>query len=324
MKSKLASFFSENLLLKLISLAIAILLWSHVSSRETELEVPSKLTLEIRNLPRTLVRISDLPNEIEIKARGPRTVLRALRNREMRYILDLAGANPGPMVAKFYASKIENLPKGAKISEIYPSQVQIILSERKSKTVRVRPVFRGKPLEGMEKLAPTVEPELVEITGAAEEIDILTEVETEIIDLGGHASTFSIEVGLDLINRHVEPVRNQSVRVTVPIGRPKINKMFYGIPIEVRNTAHKYKLSRKDLDVQLEGSAEQLTLLTPGDLKLVIDAGGLTPGQEYEVTPTLEVSHGIGLRNYNMPPVKIHILGGKMPKKAASGKKKLK
>ncbi|MDP8225415.1 MAG: CdaR family protein [Candidatus Lernaella stagnicola] len=324
MKSSLIKFFSENLLLKLIALMIAVLLWSHVSSRETELEVPSKVNLEIRNLPRTLVRISDLPNEIEIKARGPRTALRALRNRELRYVLDLAGANPGPMVAKFYASKIEGLASGAKVTEIYPSQVQIILSERKNKTVRVRPVFRGEPPEGLEPLKPVVEPELVEISGATEEIDILTEVETEIIDLTGHGETFSVEVGLDLINRHVEPVREKGVRVTVPIGRPKIKKMFYGIPITVRNAEYKYKLSRQDLDVQLEGSAEQLTLLTAGDLTLVVDAADMKPGEKREVTPTLELAGGIALRNYSMPPVTIQIAGGKKPNKTPSGKKKLK
>jgi YbbR domain-containing protein len=322
MKEILAKFFSENLLLKLISLAIAVLLWSHVSSRETELEVPAKVSIEIRNLPQNMVRISDLPNEIEIKARGPRTVLRSLRNRELRYIIDLAGAMPGPMVAKFYATKIEGLPSGANISEIYPSQVQIVLSERKNKTVRVKPLFRGEPPEGLEVLTPVVEPELVEISGADEEIDLLTEVETELIDLTGHRETFTVNVGLDLINRHVEPVRDQSVRVTVPIGEPKIKKVFYGIPIEVVNTTSKFKLSCKDLDVQLEGSAEQLTLLTPGDLRLVLDAGGLEPGIEHERTPKLLVSDGMGLRNYSMPAVKIRILG-KKKSAGGNGKKKI-
>lgn len=324
MKPNWPKLFTENLWLKIISLVVAMVLWSIVSSRETELEVPAKVSLEIKNLSKSLVRISDLPNEIEIKARGPRTVLRGLRNREMRYVLDLSGAMPGPMVVKFYDSKIEGLPKGANISEIYPSQVQLILSERKTRTVRVKPVFRGTPADGKEVLKPVVEPELVEISGAAEEIDVLTEVETEIIDLTGHSDTFTVEVGLDLINRHVEPVRDQSVRVTVPIGKPRINKVFYGIPIEVRNTDYAYKLSRTDLDVQLEGPEEQLRLLTPGDLLLVIDAAELAPDADHEVAPTLVVSEGLGIRNFNMPKVTITILSKKQINPTGSGKKKLK
>jgi len=324
MRPDWAKLFTENLWLKVISIFIAVVLWSIVSSRETELEVPAKVSLEIKNLSKRLVRISDLPNEIEIKARGPRTVLRSLRNREMRYVLDLSGAMPGPMVVKFYDSKIEGLPKGASVSEIYPSQIQLTLSERKSRTVRVKPVFRGTPADGKEVLKPVVEPELVEISGATEEIETLTEVETEIIDLTGHAETFVVEVGLDLINRHVEPVRDQSVRVTVPISEPRISKVFYGIPIEVRNTGYVFELSRDDLDVQLEGPEEQLRLLTPGELLLVIDAAELAPGGEYEVAPTLVVSEGLGIRNFNMPNVKIKVLNKKKLSPAGSGKKKAK
>lgn len=320
MKQKIIRFFTTNLLFKLVSLGFAVVLWIYVSLGQTESEVPAKVSVETKNLSRSLIRTSDLPNELEIKVRGPRTVLRGIRDRQLRYVIDLMGALPGPMVAKVYAPKIEGLSNGAKVTEIVPSQIQITISERKNKTVRVNPIFRGKPSEGLEVLGTLVEPELVEISGAKEEVDLLTEVDTEIIDLTGHAKTFSVEVGLDLINRHVEAVNDQSVKITVQIGEPNISRIFYGIPIEVRNCATECRLNRAELDVQLEGAQAPLLQLTPNELKLVLDAGGLEPGGTYEVVPDLKVPEGMGFRKVNMPPVKVTILD--QAKK--SGKKKIK
>jgi YbbR domain-containing protein len=285
---------------------------------ESEGEVPAKVKLEIANLPKRLVRTSEIPNEIEIKVRGTRAMLRGVREDQLRYVLDLSAGTVGAGVYKISVGRIQGLPKQVTVTEIVPSQLQIALAERRTRVVRVNPVFRGKLADGLERTGVLVDPETVEISGAKEEVDLLNEVDTEIIELSDRTETFAVEVDVDLVNRHIELAKEQKIRVTVQIGEPRINKVFYGVPIEVRNCPYSYRLSRTDLDVQLEGAQEQLTQLTPGDLRLIIDAEDLAPGNSYEMVPVLRAPEGMGFRNINMAPVRITILD--KPKK--SGKKK--
>jgi YbbR domain-containing protein len=308
MKKRLLGFFRDNLLLKLLSLGFAIVLWVYVSVGQTELESSARVAVETKNLPKRLVRVSDLPNELEIKVRGPRNMLRGLRDRSLSYAIDLSRATAGTMSARVYPPNIEGLPKGARVTEISPSQIQLKLAERKSKTVHVKPIFRGKLPEGLEIQRLTVEPELVEVAGPKDEIDPLNEVSTETIDLADHNENFAVEVGLDLIGQHIETVREQRIKVAVQIGEPKIKKTFYGVAIEVRNTSYESRLARRELDVQLEGSKEQLQQLTPGDLRLIIDAGDLEPGHAYDLVPVLKAPEGMSFRNVNLPPVHVVIL----------------
>jgi len=294
-------------------------LWGYVSVGQSEAEIPAKVALETTNQPKRLVRVSDLPNDVEIKIRGPRNVLRVLRDRPLAYLIDLNGAAAGVMTARIYPPRIEGLPKGVRVTEIIPSQLQIKLAERKNKTVRVKAVLRGDLPRGLEVQRVAVEPELVEVSGPKDELDPLTEVQTEIIDLTERRETFTVEVGLDLLDRHVETVREQRIKVTVQLGEPKIKKTFYGVPVEVRNTTYDVRLRRTELDVQVEGAKDQLQQLTPGDLRLQIDGAELEPGKSYELVPALKVPEGVTFRNVVVPPVQLTVLD-KVKKPGAKAK----
>jgi YbbR domain-containing protein len=307
MRKWLTKFLLENTLLKLLSLGFALVLWTYVSLGQSEAEAPARVDLEVKNLPKRLVRVSELPSGLEIKVRGSRTVLRVLRDRQLSYPVDLNGATAGPMAVRIFASGIHGLPKGVRVVEIVPSQIQLSLSERKSKTVRVKPVFRGTLAEGFEVLRVAVEPELVEVSGAKEEIDQLSEVNTETIDLTDRSESFTAEVGLDLINRHVEAVRDERVKVSVQVGEPRTTRTLYGVAVELRGARFRSRLNRADLDVQLEGPKEPLQRLTPGDLRLVIDAEDLEPGL-YDMVPVLQAPEGMNLRTVNVPSVQVTVL----------------
>ncbi|HPM78896.1 MAG TPA: CdaR family protein [bacterium] len=314
MLKRLKTFFTENLAIKLLSVGFAIVLWVFVSLGQTESELPKKVRVELKNLPADLVRSSDIPAEIEIKVSGTHTVLRDIDDGELRYVLDLKGARAGRRIYKIYTPRIEGIPGGATITEITPTQIELQLSERVNKTVRVNPILRGKPIEGKEVLGRTVVPEFVEVTGAREEIEILNTVDTEIIDIEGRKDSFSLRVGLDLIGRHVELAQKQDVLINVYIGAPQVKRMFPGVPIEVINAQYKYSVERERLDVQLEGSQEELTRINPEDLKLVLDAAALEPGL-HTVELTLVLPEGMRFRNIERPRVKITVTNRKILKK---------
>jgi len=304
MGDRLYRFLTENMLLKLISLGFAIVLWMYVSLDQAESEVPKRVSVEIANVPSDLIRTSDLPSELEIKISGPRTVIRGIRESNLRYVLDLNGTSPGSRIFRIYTPKIEGIPEGARVVEVSPSQIQLTLSNRRNKTVRVNPITRGKPAEGMTVINLLSLPESVEVTGAEEEVVLLKAVDTEIIDINGRSETFTTQASLDLVGRHIELVKQEEVQVTVVIGKPYINKYFYGVKIEVQGTNLPFKLARDRIDIQLEGPEEELMRLTPEDLNLILDASNLPVGKNV-ADLKLIVPEGMVFRNVSLPKVEI-------------------
>ena len=71
---------------------------------------------------------------------------------------------------------------------------------------------------------------------------------------------------------------------------------------------------RERLDVQLEGSQDELTRINPEDLKLVLDAAALEPGL-HTVELNLVLPEGMRFRNIERPRVKINITNRKILKK---------
>jgi len=323
MVDRIRRFFTKNVLLKLLSFGFALVLWVFVSLGQIESEVSKSVRVDTIHIPDSLIRTSDPPPDLEIRVSGPRNVLRGIDDKELRYVIDLKGARPGTSTHRVYPPRIEGIPAGAKITEISPSQFDLTLSQRSSKPkkVRVNPFIVGKPAEGVELLGRTVVPEFVEVTGAEEEVNILNQVDTETIDLTGKKESFSVRVGLDLVGRHIELLRQQDVLVNVYLGTPPVKNVYQGVRIVVRGTEFRYKLSRERLDIQLEGPPDQLGRLNPEDLLLVLDATGMEPGI-HEATLKLELPEGMSVRNLELPTVQITIYpqqGKKITKKPAAG-----
>ena len=84
----------KNLALKMVSLAIAILLWWAVG-RDPTIEIPMTVPLEFHHAPDNLEMNSDDPLQAQITLRGPERLLRQIDPSEVHAILDLQGAVPG-------------------------------------------------------------------------------------------------------------------------------------------------------------------------------------------------------------------------------------
>jgi len=328
MKKRLLAILTENTLLKVVSLLFAISLWIYVSLGQTELERPAKVSVESRNLSKNLILTSDLPSELEIKVRGPRNIIRKIRDSELRYVIDLAEVPAGPMIFIIYDSQIEGLPQAVKVTQIIPSQIGVKLSPRENKLVDVVAVTRGVPTEGYEIVETAVEPKQIEISGAAEVIKNLDSVDTQIIDVTGRMKTFTKEVGIGLLGHHVETLQQQSVLVTVHIEEKIVSQVFEGVPIRIRNCAYLCEPSVSQLSIKLQGKPEEIEglLKQREGLYLLLDAKGLQPTRRVKIKPTLVAPGEIRLGGISLPEVEIAVqpspTSGKEPS-AAGGNQPL-
>ncbi len=215
MVDKLKRFFAENLGLKIISLFLAFSLWIFVKGSMRE-EVDARAVVELREVPSHLIVTSVEPEAVNLRLRGFLSQLATLSPRDLRIIVDLRDATQGLNVFKLHSTDLQ-IPRGVEVLAISPSQVEVRLSRVISKVVRIRPLIKGRPREGFTIKEIKVDPPYVMLRGNPEELDELTEVKTEEIDISGIDEGLYAEVPLQISNLRLkgEPIRKVRIKVEV-------------------------------------------------------------------------------------------------------------
>jgi hypothetical protein len=117
----------SNLTLKLLSLAVALLLWLFVSyGRETTLSL--QVPVQMGQLSSGLVLAGGLPASVAVTVSGPKILVRRLADQSPRLALDLEGVHEGKVVFPDLA-KLLHLPAGVHVIRIYPAALELHLEK---------------------------------------------------------------------------------------------------------------------------------------------------------------------------------------------------
>lgn len=288
-------FFKKNLPLKIISVIAALTIWVFVQVKGAPVEESRQVTIRLLTSGE-LIRVSDPLPPLKITLRGPKYEIRGIRNEDLIYNIDATKNNSGEFTVKFIDSKIKGLPDSdnTKVTSIEPTQLQIVLANLLTRRKPVSVYTKGKPADGYEVTETTVTPKLVELSGAAEEVNRLVSVSTEQIDITGASSSIVKTVGLDLTGQHIELVNLKEVKVTIEIDEKYATVNFVNIPVTVVGTDLSYSIDPKTLDINLQGPENIMKTLSSNDINLVIDVTGKEPGT-YSLRPKIE------LENSNLP-----------------------
>ncbi len=171
----------RNISLKILSLFFAVSLWLFVNLKAT-----AESTLHIpvlwKSLPSFLSITNEVNDSVRVRVAGPRRILSNLEPNRLPVTLDLSDAKVG--LSNYQINeKMIHLPPGLTTTVLPPDTIQFKFELTVSKGVEVRPRFRGKPAEGHVLEGAEVVPNRVEIVGAQSEVQGISQVDTEPIDL---------------------------------------------------------------------------------------------------------------------------------------------
>jgi len=207
---------SENLALKLISLAFAIVLWFFVMG-ERRHEVSHIVPITYKGVPEGLIISNQVPGSVDVAISGPRALLSHLTAGDMAIVVDLAGAEAGVTSFKRLEETLR-IPAGLTVTRISPAYVDIKLESVRDKQVPVRVVLSGEPAAGFRVRRIRVVPARVTVSGAESELRAVSEVVTEGIDLAGVRESFTQTVPLSHSRPFTSLKTQRSVEVQVQIG----------------------------------------------------------------------------------------------------------
>lgn len=123
-------FITTNTLLKLVSLALAVILWFFVvSSKRSEMAVDAPLRFV--NISPSL-EIVDAYKTVSIQLEGQERLLRKLRGDDISVVINLNGYREG-RVSYHLSSENIKLPKSFQIKNINPSKITFTLVKTQDK-----------------------------------------------------------------------------------------------------------------------------------------------------------------------------------------------
>jgi YbbR domain-containing protein len=206
MGNLLRKYVLKNLPFKLVSLAIAILLWWAVG-RDQPIDVPLTIPLEFQNAPANLEINSNYPFEARITLRGPDRLMQEIRPSEIHAVLDLQGAMPGERTFDLTRTQIR-VPRDVKVVQIVPSQFHISFDRSVTRMVPVQPRVIGTLLTGYGITDVKADPVMVTIIGPERRVNDIRTAMTDPVDATG-------VVGKATFTTHVY-VGDPLVRVATP------------------------------------------------------------------------------------------------------------
>ncbi len=221
----------ENLTLKLISLAFALVLWFFVMG-ERRHEVAHIVPVSYKGVAEGLIIANQVPGSVEVAVSGPRALLAHLNASDMSIVIDLAGAEAGVTSYKRIEETLA-IPAGLTVTRVSPAYVDVKLEHIRDKLVPVRVVLSGEPELGFRVRRVRVVPTRVIVSGAESELKAVSEVLTEEINLSGVRESFTQNVTLSHSRPFTSLKEQRTVEVQVqvvadPAARPRTSETQEG------------------------------------------------------------------------------------------------
>jgi YbbR domain-containing protein len=267
--------FVEDWSLKLLSLAIAIVLWLLVTGQNQPVTAHVNVQLNFIRPP-ALEISNDPPRTVDVMLTGSRNKLDDLTSLDLVATVDISNQSAGERVLRLADKAQITLPQGIKVDGYQPSAIPIRLEEIVDRQVAVEPKLEGKPDDGFEVYSVYPNKGSVAVRGPASRVNALQKVATESIWLAGHKESFTApNVALDVADPKVD-LLEPMVNVAVEIGERRVEKNFSGVAVTTQDGGAAQPATTS---VTLLGVASFLDGLKPEDLKIVLN-GNLEPRLE--------------------------------------------
>jgi len=206
----------NNWYLKLFSLILAAALWALIAQESTS-EVFFEVPVEYQNVPRDTEVIADSAKTIEVRLRGPSTLIREISAKDISTVIDLEKMQmSGETTVNLNAQHVHT-PFGVEVVRLTPSRVRVSLEPTSSAVLHVLPATTGRVASGYQVEAILVKPNRMKAEGPASHIRLLESVMTTPIDLTDRTATFIQSVDLDLPDSLVRFPETTLIRAEVKI-----------------------------------------------------------------------------------------------------------
>jgi YbbR domain-containing protein len=267
-----ALFPVRNVGLKLLSVAVAVLLWLVVSG-DPVVERTLRVGLELQRTPDGLELVGAVPETVSVRLRGRASELSGLGPADVSVVAVSLKKQPGRRLFTL-TSNLVTAPYGLEVMQVTPATLTLAFEPRVTRVVPVRPQIEGTPVPGHGVTNVSVTPSQVRIEGPESAVGSLTEVATEPVSVERATTLVREAVALELPESGVRLVDGTGTAVvTVTVSADTTERTITGVPIAVRGLASGVALPATAA-VTVQGASDVVLALTPADILLYVEGDG--------------------------------------------------
>ena len=266
----LRRIFIEDWSLKLLSLAIAVVLWLLVTGQNQPVTAHVNVQLNFIRPP-SLEISNDPPRTVDVMLTGSRNKLDDLTTLDLVATVDISEQRAGERVLRLADKAQISLPQGVKVDGFQPSAIPVRLEPIVERQVRIEPKLEGQAADGYEVYSVRASKGSVTLRGPESRVVALPKVQTESIYLNGHKESFTANnVAIDVPDPKVD-LLDPVVNVDVEIGERRVEKSISGVAVTAADGG---RVQPASASITVLGPASIVDTLKNEDLKVVVDGSG--------------------------------------------------
>ena len=251
MWERIRAMLTENLNLKLLSFAFALVLYSLVHGGQDarrSIVVDLEVSLPPESSDRVLV--GSIPQSIRIFVRGSNQTIDNLRAASVSVQVDLIAKQPSHVI---FEPKAVRLPDGVnvEIEQFDPPALDLHWEQRIVRDVPIQVSVVGTPSDGFVVKGPLVaEPKSVKVRGPQSDVMVIQFVRADGFDVRGLSEgSYPRQLAVERVNPRLK-IDPTTVIVTAEITREVSERVFPKIPVSLTGVP-KGKTTPAEVDVRL-------------------------------------------------------------------------
>ncbi len=217
---RLGGMLVKNFWWKLLSLAIATVLWAMVWS-EPELSTFPVVPVEYKNLPPNIEFSAEPVSSVKLELRGPSGELNGMVGTGAAHpqvILDLANVAPGHRTFPVGDGNVK-LPRGVRLAGSIPADIRLEFDWRITRSVPVEVRITGKPQSGYSVARAVADPKELTIVGPAGRVAAIQSALTDSVDVSSAVGTARFRVNAFVQDPYVRFESEPQVTATITMKR---------------------------------------------------------------------------------------------------------
>jgi YbbR domain-containing protein len=296
----------RHLGLKLLSIAIAVMMWMAIGGEET-VERGLRVPLELQQFPAGLELVGDVPTTADVRIRGAIGTVGRVAPGDLLAVLDLTGARPGERLFHLTPEDVR-VPFGVEVVHIAPPTVAVVFENTASRVVSIKPAIEGGPAPGFVVGRVTADPSSVEVVGPESAVRRASEALTEPVSIEGSRDRVYETVTVGTLDPSLRLMTPRTATVTVEIVPAPFEQTVRDRPVHLRNLSPNLTATALPtaVDVTLRGDKEALSRMEPDDATAFVDLAGLGAG-EYTLTVRAESSRNAGVTRIEPASIQVRI-----------------
>lgn len=191
--------------------------------------------------------------------------------------------------------------------KITPSTVDVAIQVRRAKTVGINVVTKGNINKNLLLKSLEAIPTKIEITGDEIELNKVSSIDTEPIDLSLISSSKDIAVKL-VVPKNITLLNNNNGMINVKVNIESINQKEFTVPVSIKGLGNDLKatLSNEKVTIVLQGDKDLIDNMKIEEVQCELDLTNQAVG-EYTLSPKVSVKSGASIISVNPEKVKVVI-----------------